>query len=102
VIDLTKTQIRGLKARAQHLEPLLRVGRNGLSESFLASLSDALKHHELVKIRFEEHKDRRRELAAEMAERSGSRLIWIVGHVAVLYRPSTEPPDDTGLVKVVG
>jgi RNA-binding protein len=85
-----KKEIRQLKARAQTLKAVLKVGREGLSEPFLRALDDALKHHELLKVKFDEFKDQRHELAPQMAERTGSFLVTMVGHVAVLYRP--KPP----------
>lgn len=89
--ELSNPQRRKLKALAQKLEPLLRVGKNGLSEPFLQSLRDAFHHHELIKIRFDEMKERRKELAPEIAARTSSHLVWIVGHVAVFFREHPDP-----------
>jgi RNA-binding protein len=90
MLSLTQSEIRRLKARAQTLKALLKVGRQGLSPEFLGALDEALKHHELLKVKFEEFKADRRELAARLAEQTGSHLVTVVGHVAVLYRP--KPP----------
>jgi RNA-binding protein len=89
--SLSQKEIRQFKARAQLLKPTLKVGKQGLSAEFLAALDEALKHHELLKVKFDEFKDQRKQLAPQMAERTGSQLIWIVGHVAVLYR--AKPPE---------
>jgi RNA-binding protein len=81
-----KKEIRQLKARAQTLKAALKVGRQGLSPEFLHALDAALQHHELLKVKFDEFKEQRHELAPEMAEKSGSFLVTMVGHVVVLYR----------------
>jgi RNA-binding protein len=86
---------RSLKARAQTLEPVLKLGRAGATEGFLASLARALDDHGLVKIRFTDFKDQKKPLAVEIAGRSGAELIARVGNVAVYYRdPSTESERD--------
>ena len=75
----------------QLLEPVVRVGHAGLSEAFLASLNKALDDHELVKVKFSDFKDQKKELAPKLAELTGSYLVMRVGNVAVLYRQQTDP-----------
>jgi len=85
-VTLTNAQIRTLKARAQRLEATLKVGKEGLSPQFLSALDDALKHRELVKVKFDEFKAQKKELSPQLAEKTGSHLVTRVGNVAVLYR----------------
>jgi RNA-binding protein len=87
---MTSPNTRELKSRSQLLKPFIHVGRDGLSEKLLAALDQALSDHELVKVRFTEFKEQRKQLAAEMAERTGSRPILQVGHTVTLYRQ--KPP----------
>ena len=87
---LNNATIRALKARAQLLKPVLKVGKEGLTPQFFAALDEALKHHELVKIKFADFKDQKKELAPQLAEKSGSHLVMRVGNVAVLFRPKPE------------
>ncbi len=84
---LTNAQIRRFKASAQLLEPMLKVGKAGLSEGFVATVSQALDQHELVKIKFAEFKEQKKELAPLLAEQTGSHLVMRVGNVMVLHRP---------------
>lgn len=88
-------ELRDLKARAQHLNPVLKVGRAGLSEAFYAALSAALQQHELVKLKFEDFKDQKKTMVPEIVARSGAQLIQRVGNVAVLFlrRPATSTAD---------
>ena len=46
-----------------------------------------LKDHELVKVKLADFKDQRKEIAPQLAEKTGSHLVALVGHVIVLYRP---------------
>ena len=87
MLSLTNPQVRDLKAQAQRLKATLKVGKEGLSPQFLAALDDTLKHHELVKVKFDEFKVQKKELAPQLAEKSRSHLVTRIGNVAVLYRP---------------
>jgi RNA-binding protein len=84
---LSNSQIRKFKAAAQHLEPLLKVGKAGLSDGFIRSVDVALSQHELVKVKFAEFKEQKKQLAPQLAERTSSYLIQRVGNVLVLHRP---------------
>ncbi len=87
---LTNPQIRELKAQAQRVKATLKVGKEGISPQFLNALDDALKHREVVKVKFDEFKEQKKELAPQLAEKSGSALVTRVGNVVVLYRPKPE------------
>ena len=87
---LTNAQMRKFKAAAQHLEPMLKVGKAGLSEGFVKTVNEALSQHELVKIKFVEFKEQKKELAPQLAEKTSSYLIMRVGNVVVLHRPKQE------------
>lgn len=84
---LNNLQIRKFKAAAQHLEPILKLGKAGLSDGFIRSVEEALAQHELVKIKFVEFKEEKKELAPQLAEKTSSHLIMRVGNVMVLLRP---------------
>lgn len=86
---LSNSAIRQFKATAQSLEPMLKVGKAGLSDDFIRSVSVALAHHTLVKIKFADFKDKKKELAPQLAEKTGSHLVMRVGNVLVLHRPKT-------------
>src|SRR5712672_1422827 len=87
MFHLSNSQIRDLKARAQRLKATLKIGKEGISPQFLAALDDALKHHELVKVKFDDFKDQKKELSPQLAENTSSHLVTRVGNVVVLYRP---------------
>lgn len=87
---LTNAEIRSLKAQAQRMKATIKLGKEGLSVQFLAALDDALKHRQLVKVKFDDFKDQKKELTPQLAEKSASHLVTRVGNVVVLYRPKKE------------
>jgi RNA-binding protein len=89
--SLTGAQKRQLKSIAQRLEATVRVGKNGLSDGFFKELNDALERSELVKVRFSDFKDEKKELAPQISEKSGSHFITRVGNVAVYFRQQPDP-----------
>jgi RNA-binding protein len=83
---MTGAERRELRGRAQSLEPVMKLGHGGITDSFVRGLDEALTAHELVKIRFTDFKDQKKKLAPELAVKTGSELITLVGNVAVFFR----------------
>lgn len=86
-LNLSNAELRPLKARAQHLDPVVRIGKGGLSESVQRALDQALNSHELVKVRMDHDRDERDVLVAQILELTGAAKVMQVGKVAVFYRP---------------
>lgn len=80
-----------LKSMGQLLSPVVHVGKGGLTDALVATVDQALKDHELIKVRFEALKEQKKALAPELAGRTGSKLVQRVGNVAVLYREHPDP-----------
>lgn len=89
--ELAGFQRRFLRSQAHPLRALVQVGEGGLSESVLGALDDALRDHELVKVRLREPADKKA-AAQQIAEASHSALCGVVGHTVILYRPHPEDP----------
>ena len=89
--ELTQRQKKQLRGIAQRLEAMTKVGKAGLSDAFVKSVDQMLEQHELLKVRFAEHKDERKELSIKLAESTHSVLIASIGHVIVLFRRHPDP-----------
>jgi len=95
--SLRSSELKVLKARAQLLQPALKIGKAGVTEAFLASLNQCLDRSGLVKIKFDEFKDRKKILVPEIAAKTGTQVILFVGNTATLYRStfsSKEPSEE--------
>jgi len=84
-------QKRALRAQAHGLSAVAQVGGSGLSPAVLAAVDEALRDHELVKVRMREPEDKRGQARA-LAEATGAALCGLVGHTVILYRPHPESP----------
>lgn len=84
--ELTSSQRKYLRSLAHHLEPLILVGKQGLTDMLVRATGEALDDHELIKVRFNDHKDEKRAISEEMARRTGAHVVGSIGHVFLLYR----------------
>jgi RNA-binding protein len=87
---LTHEQMKKLKAAAHSLKPVVQIGQKGLTEPVIAAIAKALEDHELIKIKFLDYKEEKRELADEITVKTGSSLVDIIGNIAIIYK---ENPD---------
>ncbi|OIO63191.1 hypothetical protein AUJ83_01565 [Candidatus Woesearchaeota archaeon CG1_02_33_12] len=78
-----------LKEKAKTLEPVIRIGKNGLTESTIKEIKKQLNKKKLIKVKllraFISDKNKK-EVAKEIAEKTSSNLIYMVGFVIVLYK----------------
>ena len=88
---LTGAQRKHLRGLAHHLKPVVYVGRNGVTEPVLKEIEEALEYHELIKVKLSDPQGRKKELAEEVAERSGGAWVGLVGNVVTLYRENPDP-----------
>lgn len=90
-MDLTGKQRRHLRALAHHLNPVVMVGRSGLTDAVVASVDAALAQHELVKLRVDaDAPEDRHEVAEALEARLHAACVQVIGHVLVLYRYNPE------------
>jgi len=89
--ELTGKQKRALRGAGQRLETTIKVGRNGVSTAFLKAVDELLDQHELIKVKFTEFKEEKKELAAKIVADTDSVLISQVGHTVVLFRQHADP-----------
>ncbi len=87
---MTSKQRSNLKSIAATLKPIAQVGKEGVSDHLLKSLSDALEAHELIKLNLlpasGEDEDA---LAASIASALHAEVVIVIGRRAVLYRRSS-------------
>lgn len=91
---LTPKQRKFLKGLAHPLEPVVRVGRGGLTPAVIGETKRSLGAHELIKVRIEsDDGDARRAIAAELAAACDAELAGTIGKLAMLYRARDEEPE---------
>ncbi len=80
-----------LRSEAHHLSPTVHVGQHGLSPSLIKSLDDALRTHELVKVKLQPRASMEpKEAAKALALATSSDVVQVIGRTATFYRENTD------------
>ena len=75
------------------MDPVVFVGKEGLTDAVLAEVANVLEKKELVKVRLLDTVDGpRKEVAKTLAERAGAELIQVLGRTVLLWRRNEEKP----------
>lgn len=84
---------RYLRGLGHHLEPIVQIGKDGITEGVVAATRDALLAHELVKVRLlSEAPVDRKAAGEELAERAGAALAQTLGRTLLLYKRHPHKP----------
>lgn len=88
---LNTKEILELKARAHHLNPVVMVGQQGLTDSVIRETDAALTAHELIKVRvFGDDRAERIEICNALCEAVDAQLVQHIGKLLVLWRKNIE------------
>lgn len=88
---ITKQQREQLRRMAHDLRPIAQVGKQGPTPTLITSIDQAITVHELVKVKFMDFKEERREVAEAIAGQIGADVVTIIGNVAIFYRENPDP-----------
>jgi RNA-binding protein len=87
MIELNPIQRRALRAAAHHLNPVVSISQNGLSESVLKEIDRCLTSHELIKVRlYGIERDDRPALMTEICTQLTCALVQHIGNLLILWR----------------
>ncbi len=92
-LNLNNQQKKALRGMGHHLEPIVYVGKEGLSPSLLKSTEAALKAHELIKIKLGQNCPlERSEAADELIRLTRAAQVQAIGKMILLYRANPDLP----------
>ncbi len=91
VDELLGFQKRYLRSLAHPLAPVVLIGKSGLTDAVVTKADQELVAHELIKVKFQDWKEDKKALLAEMAARLLAEKVGTVGHVGILFRQNREP-----------
>lgn len=94
---LNSSQKKFLKGLAHPLKPIVYIGQKGLNAGVCRSVEEALCAHELLKLKFNEHKEKEEKYAIleAIGHETGCELVGMIGHTAILYRAHPKPEKRT-------
>jgi len=85
-----KKHLRGL---AHGLKPVVQIGKEGITAAVVRAVDEGLFRHELIKVKFNDTKGKglKEAIAAEVAAKTGSAQVGMIGHTVILYREQADP-----------
>lgn len=89
-MPLSSSQREALKRLAHHLKPTVYVGKQGVTPTVLRATEEVLLAQELIKVKFNDRKDEKRELTDTLAGETQAQVVGILGNIATLYRQHPE------------
>ncbi|MGM0437156.1 MAG: ribosome assembly RNA-binding protein YhbY [Bacillota bacterium] len=90
---LTGKQRSYLRGEANELDPVIHIGKDGISESVVEQVEELLEIHELIKGRVLDNAPQGvKNTAYELAEKTDSEVVQVIGNVFIIYR---EDPEDS-------
>ena len=88
---LTSKQRAYLRSLATNEPTIMQIGKGGITENLIKTVSDALEARELIKLSVLENCDwTQREAADELSKAVGADVVGIIGRKIILYRESKE------------
>ena len=90
-----------LQAKAHHLDPVVLLGGNGLTEAVIKEVDRALTAHGLIKVKVpSDDREERTAIFEELADKLGAAKITQIGKLLVLFRPIPEKEETEETPKV--
>lgn len=87
---LTSTDKKNLKAKAHSLKPVVMIGQSGLNDAVLTEIQSALSAHELIKVRIRAERVQRKEMSAQICEKTDAKLLQTIGQISIIYKPNPD------------
>ena len=87
---MTSKQRCKLKSIAANLSPVTQIGKGGITENLLNTLSEALEAREIIKVNVLQNAEADADtIAQNVAELLGAEVVYVIGRKVVFYRRSS-------------
>ena len=89
-MSLSGKQKRQLRALGHHLNAVVLVGQQGVTPGVVSAVEDALRDHELIKVKVGEGPEDRHEAAEKLAQETSSEVAQVLGNTVLLFKKRDE------------
>ena len=90
---LTGKQKRFLRSLGVTMEPVVMIGKEGVTPAVVASAQEAIKKRELIKLRvLQNAEEEPADVLEMMAERVDADLVQVIGRNGLLFKRNFEKP----------
>lgn len=91
-MNLSSKERAYLKKLAHDLDPVVRIGKEGIDEDVLTSIAQVVKKRELIKVKILQNSDVKleRELGNEIASKVGAVYVDSIGKILIFFKPNNK------------
>lgn len=91
MLELSSKQRAYLRSLAHPIDPIIHIGKNGLTPEIVEAVSEAIEKRELIKVNLLKNCfDDPKETGITLAGRTRSTLVQVMGRRITLYRESKD------------
>ncbi|MBQ1915459.1 MAG: ribosome assembly RNA-binding protein YhbY [Selenomonadaceae bacterium] len=91
--SLTGKQKSFLRSLGMKLEPVVNIGKEGLTPTVVAAAREVIRKRELIKVRVLQNcAELPKDIITILAERADANLVQVIGRNGLLYRKNEEKP----------
>ena len=91
--SLTGKQKSFLPSLGMKLEPVVNIGKEGLTPTVVAAAREVIRKRELIKVRVLQNcAELPKDIITILAERADANLVQVIGRNGLLYRKNEEKP----------
>lgn len=82
-----------LKKRAHNLEPIVRIGKDGLNENIIKSILEAIDTRELIKLKILQNcEEDKNVIYLKLMDYKEFELVGMIGRTVIIFKENKEKP----------
>ncbi|MDO4691051.1 MAG: ribosome assembly RNA-binding protein YhbY [Fusobacterium sp.] len=82
-----------LKKKAHKLEPIVRIGKEGLNENIIKSILDAIESRELIKAKILQNCEQdKNQIYTKLMDYKEFELVGMIGKTIIIFKENKEKP----------
>lgn len=82
-----------LKKKAHNLEPIVRIGKDGLNENIIKSILDAIDSRELIKVKILQNCEEEKSIIySKLMDYKEFELVGMIGRTIIIFRENKDNP----------
>ncbi len=97
-MELTSKERNFLRKRANDFEPVVRIGKLGISDTVLENIKQVIDKQELIKVKILNNSEETvsYELSAKIEKYTGAVAVYLIGHTMIFFKKKVNERNQKG------
>ena len=92
-MELTSKRRAYLRQKAQDLDALIRIGKEGVTDNLIQSILDAIESRELIKVKILQNcEEEKMEIMEQLSQCKEFEVVGIIGRTIILFKENKDKP----------